>query len=109
MNKYLTTTISTLILSSYLSAACVYVDCSDSVTAATQQVQQEMQTEFSATQTQLNTLDKNYKEYSDALKKNNELYEKNKVLKEEYLILLKIINHKTSTLKLIESTKANEK
>lgn len=101
--NFIVTTTTTLLLSSYLSAACVYVDCSNSVTAATQQLQQEMQTEFSATQNQLNTLKENYKEYSDALKVNNELYEKNKVLKEEYLILLKKINQRITAIKYMEA------
>lgn len=94
-----------LIITINLHALCAYSDCSNVVTAKTTQTQVEMESEFQAVMAQLNNLEENYRKYSVALEENNALYEKNKTLKKEYLIILKKINQKIDLLRKIEAAK----
>ncbi|MDD5373931.1 MAG: hypothetical protein PHO62_10965 [Sulfurimonas sp.] len=94
-------------LSTLSQAACVYVDCSDFVSSQTSQTQSQMQNEFQAIQNKLNTLENNYEKYAEALHENNKLYKKNKILKTEYLIILKKIDQKAKLLKSIEAAETN--
>lgn len=83
---------------------CYYVDCHSTVAMATGVTAQNLTTVFSEIEKNINDLDRKYNEYYEVLKENNDLYDKNILLKSQYLSILQEITYNQEKLKKINST-----
>lgn len=86
-------------LSYYCYAGCVYVNCAPSVTLATTITGLNLESIFGKINSKLIEVKNVTDDYNDAIKKNNELYDKNIKLKIEYLLTLQEIKQKQELLK----------
>jgi hypothetical protein len=77
---------------------CYYVNCYPSVAMATVMTTMSMEKEFLKINYEINEIKRTYQQYADVLNQNNLAYQKNEELKQEYLLLLKEINHNQQLL-----------
>lgn len=80
-------------------AYCYYVTCAPSVMMAVMTTITNMEQQFMKINFKVNDIKTAYSDYSDVLQENNELYDKNSLLKQEYLLILQEISQKQQLLK----------
>ena len=104
MKKFFLFSLFIISLNSKLFAYCYYVDCHTSVTSATSITALNLTSIFSQIEKNISDLDQKYNEYYQVLKENNDLYDKNILLKSQYLSILQEITYNQEKLKKINST-----
>jgi hypothetical protein len=83
-------------------AYCYYVSCSSSVMVAVMITITNMEQQFMKINFKINDIESAYSDYSDVLEENNRLYDKNSLLKQEYLLILQEISQKQQLLKNVK-------